>query len=191
MIIAITGCIGSGKTFYLNKINELYHFDIYSCDDMTRQAYQDKNIMEQLNKYFNCLVDNKIDKSIIKSNLNDRTIDILNSIIHPYIQKQILIIKEKYQNSYAFIEVPLLFETNMDVLFDKSIAISVFKPLRHKRLKNRSNNAYLDMLKLEKRQFSNFKKASLASYVLHSGKNDTKNLKQLRKIMNDILKEGE
>lgn len=191
MIIAITGCIGSGKSFYLNKINELYHFDIYSCDKMTLQAYQNKEVMEQLNKHFNCLVDNKIDKNILKKNLNDNNINILNNIIHPYIKSQIIKIKEKYQDSIAFIEVPLLFETNMDVLFDKSISIFVFKSLRHQRLKNRNQAAYREMLKLEKKQFSNLKKAFLATYVLYSGKNELKNLKRFKKIINKIVKEGD
>lgn len=188
MIIAITGCIGSGKSYIASIIQNNFGYDTFSCDTFTVNAYQDELVLKQLDKAFNCLIDGKVDKSIIKSKLNDDSIKILNSIIHPYVKNQILKVKELYKDSLAFIEVPLLFETNMDLLFDKSLVISVEDELRHQRLKNRNPNNYNEMIKLEKYQLSNEEKVKKADYVLHSVYDELDNIRQLSNIIEKIVK---
>lgn len=188
MIIAITGCIGSGKSYILNQIHVLHNIDVFSADEFTLKAYEDPSIKEKLSKEFNCVVDGKVDKSIIKQQLNNSNIEILNGIIHPFVKDCIINIKNKYFNSLAFIEVPLLFETNMDSLFDASLAIDIEDELRHKRLKERNGKAYEYMLKLEKQQFSNEEKKKRATFVLKSTENDKENIKQLNDILNVIKK---
>ena len=188
MIIAITGCIGSGKSYIASIIQNHFGYDTFSCDTFTVNAYEDKLVKEKLDKEFNCLVNDKVDKKIIKSKLNDDTIKTLNSIIHPYVKNQILKVKEKYKESLAFIEVPLLFETNMESLFDKSLVISVDETLRHQRLKDRNPNNYQEMIKLEKYQLSNEEKVEKADYVLHSAYNELDNKKQLSNIIDKIVK---
>ena len=183
MIVAITGCIGSGKSYILKQINLLHNIDVFSADEFTLQAYENEIIKQKLDKVFNCIKDGKVDKSIIKIKLNSNNINKLNAIIHPFVKDCILDIKNKYINDIAFIEVPLLFETNMETLFDATISIDIDDELRHKRLKKRNEKAYKDMLKLEKQQFSNEEKAKRATYVLKSSENEDLNLKQL----NDII----
>lgn len=188
MIIAITGCIGSGKSYVSNLIHTNFKYDTFSCDTFTLNAYEDEEVKSKLNEAFNCVVNNKVDKQIIKSKLNDNSIKTLNSIIHPYVKNQIIKVKEKYKDSIAFIEVPLLFETNMDSLFDYTLAISVSDKLRHQRLKLRNPNNYLSMIELEKYQLSNEEKVKKANYVLHSSEDDIDNLNQLSKIVKEISK---
>ena len=48
MIIAITGCIGSGKSYILKQINLLHNIDIFSADEFTLQAYENEAIKEKL-----------------------------------------------------------------------------------------------------------------------------------------------
>lgn len=187
MIIAITGTIGSGKTYYLNKINEIYSCAIFSCDEFTLKAYEQKEIIKKLDENFSCLVNDKIDKSIIKSKLNENTIKLLNDIIHPFIIKSILNIKDKYKNDIAFIEVPLLFECNMQDMFDASICISVNEQLRNKRLLKRNADSYSFMKSLEKYQKSSKEKEKLATYVLKTTENEKLNLERLNDIMQVIL----
>ena len=63
MIVAITGCIGSGKTYILNKIHDIYNYDVFSADTFVQMAYEDKNIQLKLDQAFNCLVNEKINKN--------------------------------------------------------------------------------------------------------------------------------
>ncbi len=188
MIIAITGCIGSGKSYIASLIQTQFGYDTFSSDKIANESYEDELVKEKLDNAFECVVNNKVDKSIIKSKLNEQTISILNSIIHPYVKNEILEIKEKYKDSIAFIEVPLLFESNMEVLFDKSLVISVDDALRHQRIKKRNPQTYQDMLKLEKFQLSNDEKVKRADFVLQSSENDKENLKQLTFIVDLLIK---
>ena len=187
MIIAITGCIGSGKSFYTSKINSIYNYDVFSADTFSKMAYDDENVKLKLNKAFNCVIDNKVNKELIKNKLNDENIKLLNGIIHPFVIDKIKEVKEKYKNSIAFIEVPLLFETNIEYLFDFTISISVNDSLRRKRLLNRNASDYKKMIELEKYQYDNDKKASLADYVINSGEDDSQNLLNLEKIIKKII----
>lgn len=187
MIIAITGCIGSGKSFYTSKINSIYNYDVFSADTFSKMAYDDESIKLKLNKVFNCVIDNKVNKELIKNKLNDENVKILNGIIHPFVIDKIKEVKEKYKNSIAFIEVPLLFETNIEYLFDFTISISVNDSLRRKRLLNRNALDYKKMIELEKYQYDNDKKASLADYVINSSEDDSQNLLNLEKIIKNII----
>lgn len=187
MVIAITGCIGSGKSYILHKIHEIYGYDIYSSDEIVKQSYFDETIKQKLDKHFNCLVNNQVDKSIIKSKLTDENVSVLNSIIHPYVIDKVKEIKENNKNKFIFIEVPLLYESKMEIYFDYVIAVSVDDNLRRNRLKNRDEKAYLEMVKLEKYQLSNEEKCKNADYILHSSINDEDNLSQLDKIIKDII----
>ena len=187
MIIAITGCIGSGKSFYTSKINSIYNYDVFSADTFSKMAYDDESIKLKLNKAFNCVIDNKVNKELIKNKLNDENIKLLNGIIHPFVIDKIKEVKEKYKNSIAFIEVPLLFETNIEYLFDFTISISVIDSLRRKRLLNRNALDYKKMIELEKYQYDNDKKASLADYVINSSEDDSQNLLNLEKIIKNII----
>ena len=187
MIIAITGCIGSGKSFYTSKINSIYNYDVFSADTFSKMAYDDERIKLKLNKAFNCVIDNKVNKELIKNKLNDENVKLLNGIIHPFVIDKIKEVKEKYKNSIAFIEVPLLFETNIEYLFDFTISISVNDSLRRKRLLNRNASDYKKMIELEKYQYDNDKKASLADYVINSSEDDSQNLLNLEKIIKKII----
>ena len=188
MIIAITGCIGSGKSYIANIIQNEFGYDTFSSDIIANNAYFDETIKNRLNDVFDCIVDGKIDKGIIKSKLDELTISKLNNIIHPYVKDQIIKIKEKYIDNIAFVEVPLLFESKMETLFDKTLVISADEALRHKRIKKRNPQNYQNMLKLEKFQLSNEDKVKMADFVLQSSDDDNKNIQQLTEIVNLIIK---
>ena len=182
MLIGITGCIGSGKSYVLEKINKIYGYETYSADAFVADSYNDEDIKRKLDDVFKCLVNKKIDKNIIKNKLNDDTIILLNNIIHPYVKDRIKLLEN---NSIIFIEVPLLFESKMEDLFDYTISISINDELRHQRLKNRNIQNYKNMLQLEKYQYDNEKKAALADFVII---NDSKLKEQLDNIISKIKK---
>lgn len=186
MIVALTGCIGSGKSFYLNKIKELYNYPIFDADQIAKDAYNDKNIIKKLDESFKCISDNKVDITLLKSKLNENNIKQLNLIIHPFVKEKILELKKHYP--ICFVEVALLYESNMEDLFDYVIAISINDKLRHQRLKKRDNTSYEYMVKLEALQYNNYQKIKNADYVINSSEDDLKNINSLKKVIDDIVK---
>ena len=183
MKIAVTGQIGSGKSYLLNQIKNIYHYEVYSSDDFVREAYDDDNIKIKLNEAFNCLIDNKIDKNVLKKNLNNNY-ELLNSIIHPYVKNKIINLDDN--NKIIFVEVPLLFESSMDNLFDATIAIDIDDASRHEYLYNRNKINYDYYLMLESLQFDTKTKTKFATYIYHKTKDDTSNLNNLDEIINKI-----
>ncbi|MDY2888775.1 MAG: dephospho-CoA kinase [Candidatus Caccosoma sp.] len=186
MIVALTGCIGSGKSFYLNKIKEIYNYPIFDADKIAKEAYNEKEIINKLKEEFNCVIDNKIDFTLLKSQLNENNITKLNAIIHPYVKEKIVEIRNNYPIS--FVEVALLYESHMENLFDLVIAISIDDKLRHKRLKKRDNTSYEYMVKLEALQYDNFNKIKNADYVINSTDDDLINIERLKTVIEEIKK---
>ena len=76
MIVAITGCIGSGKSYILKQINSLHNIDVFSADEFTLQAYENEIVKRKLDKVFNCLKDGKVDKKIIGLSDKQEILDI-------------------------------------------------------------------------------------------------------------------
>lgn len=186
MLIAITGCIGSGKSYILQILAKHFHYQTYSCDDFVKASYFDAAILSKIDEKFHCVIAGKVDKNLLKNQLNEHNIQTLNDIIHPYVINKIKQIKANNKDEIIFIEVPLLFESNLTYLFDYSIMIYVDDTLRHQMLKKRDTSQYENMLKLEQYQFNSAKKASLASFVLNSKYDEIENIKQLEAIISKI-----
>ncbi len=142
MIVAITGGIGSGKSLVSDIIRKEGHF-VLSCDDIVTELYKDRDFCKKLNKIFPIHV--KVGKEITinragisKIIFTDESMrDKLNALVHPYVVKKIFDTVKKEQKELAFVEVPVLFESKLQNLFDKIIV--VFRPLeeRLKALKSR------------------------------------------------------
>ena len=124
MKVAITGTIGSGKTFVSDYLRskDLYVFD---CDKYNAYLLDTNNdvlnkILDSFPKSVNHLCINK--KMLAKEVFNnDDKRKKLESIMHPYIIDKI---KEEASLHDLFIaEVPLLFEAGLESFFDIIILI--------------------------------------------------------------------
>ncbi|MCI5745485.1 MAG: dephospho-CoA kinase [Erysipelotrichaceae bacterium] len=186
MLIAITGSIGSGKSYLLKLINKHFKYDTFSCDDFVKEAYENEGILNEINKVFNCVNDQILDKNALKNKLDADNIKILNNIIHPFVIKKIKRIKEIYTHQLAFVEVPLLFESNLQYLFDYSIAIFCDDAQRHEALYKRNPKEYKNMLFLESNQLTNEQKAKKANFIIESHFNEQENIVQLKNILISI-----
>ena len=184
MLVGLTGQIGSGKSYVLNTINSVYHYEVIQTDVIAKKSYDDEIIKKKLDESFLCLKDGKVDIMLLKQNLNGRY-DLLNDIIHPYVRKKLKEID--HQGKIIFVELPLLFESKMEDIFDVTVAIDISDELRHQRIKNRNKDTYKYYLNLEKYQWSTTKKCSKATYILKQNENDDDN----KRYLSDIIKEIE
>jgi dephospho-CoA kinase len=148
MVIGITGIAGSGKTT-LKKILEKYDYQVYDVDDFVKDIYKKRNykkIREEIAKLFpectkvtpkRIFLNKKCIREIIFNNEKKRKL--LEEIIHPIVIKKIknIIKKTKGGDKKIFIIVPLLYEANLEYLFDEVWLVYVPINIAVNRLVNR------------------------------------------------------
>ena len=125
-IFAVTGGIGSGKSTLIKILKELNYCTI-SCDEEIQKMYQEDKIINKLKKLFPEAVDNeKLNKKIISEIVfsDKERLNKLNGFMHPIVLKRCFKrAKKEGKNGIAFIEVPLLFESNLENKFDNVIVV--------------------------------------------------------------------
>ncbi len=129
--IAIVGNIASGKSTVENII-EQNGFKVYDTDKI---AHQILAFNEDVKKIFGTNERKEIAKVVFA---NPDKLKLLESIIHPLVKLEL---EKIFSNEFniVFVSVPQLFESGLDVMFDKIIYITSEKSIRLARLMQRNN----------------------------------------------------
>ncbi len=182
-LIAITGGIGSGKSFALSILKDL-GYNVLSCDDFTNTAYQEKEIREFLLREFNSTDKNEIKKlAFINKEKYERLTDVVTKKVY-----ELTIKKAKTLEGLVFLEVPLLFEGNYEKDFDAVIVIKRKLADRIKSVLIRSNLTENEVKERIDRQFD-YENADLKDYFVIANDSTQQALKEkLLKIISDIKK---
>ena len=149
-IIGITGGIGSGKST-ISKFFQTEGYPAYHCDSNSKNiANSSLIIKEKLITTFgkdiydkNGLLNKKLLAEKIFGNENNR--QIVNSIIHPEVIKNVQSWITKETSKIIFIESALLFESGLNKIVDKTIFVDAKEEIRLQRaiireIKNRGLN---------------------------------------------------
>ena len=149
-IIGITGGIGSGKST-ISKFFQTEGYPIYDCDSNSKNiANSSLIIKEKLITTFgkdiydkNGLLNKELLAEKIFGNENNR--QIVNSIIHPEVIKNVQSWITKETRKIIFIESALLFESGLNKIVDKTIFVDAKEEIRLQRaiireIKNRGLN---------------------------------------------------
>ena len=170
-IIAITGGIGSGKSTLCSKLKEK-GFKIHSSDEQVAKIYKNPD-----KKFFTYLRTIGLSKCISKKNIDKKIISKIifeNKQIRKKLELYIFKIVRKKRADFIkqekekktrliFIDIPLLFENNLEKQFHKVISIIASKRVRLKRLKKTR--------KMTENQFKNIT-LSQTSDVIRKKKSD-------------------
>lgn len=142
MKIAITGGIGSGKSTVSNIIKNL-GYTVVSTDEITAKLHADQNVLLKIKEIFPSAVTGEkqlfLDKNILSEEIffDKEKLSRLNKLMHPLIMNNTFDILDKYP--VAFAEVPLLFESKLESMFDKVIVVKRDKNSRVSSVIKRSN----------------------------------------------------
>ncbi len=140
--IAIYGPSGVGKSEVVNIFKKL-GCDVLKCDDIVKDLYEQVQIKNDIESMFNLKFDNdKVDKNILREYLNNNLTEKvkLEKYIHPLVKEKIEVFLKNSLSSVRVIEIPLLFESKMETMFDYLIAITSKKA--DELLNNRDSKAY-------------------------------------------------
>ncbi len=122
--VAIFGKIASGKSEVLN-IFKNNNIPTLSSDEVVKELYQRKDVIDKINKEFK--LDNKgyIDREQLRNHLSNNPKDIkkIDKIVHPLVKQEAEVFFKKNNKGLVIMEVPLLFESKMDKMFDVLIAV--------------------------------------------------------------------
>lgn len=151
--IAVTGSTASGKTVISNFLSEYLECKNYSADIIVSEIYRDKDFClakikqktpEILSEFY--IVDKiKLKNWIIKDPNNLKQI---SQIVWKEFKKRILNIIDKENLKFIVIEVPLLFESESDKIFDMIVNVESDLEIQKQRAEKLSN--------IEKRLFQIF-----------------------------------
>lgn len=141
--IAVTGGIGSGKSYVLNTLKEK-GFCVFSCDGIYKELLKNKDFSKEIaqklgREYLDGDVINK--KRLARAVFADRKkLQKLNEITHPAIIKNA--ISKMNGCKLSFCEVPLLFECGYEGLFNEVIVVLRQKNARIQSIISRDNITY-------------------------------------------------
>ena len=153
--IAITGGIGSGKSFVLNCAREMGH-PTFSCDAIYREICQTKEYIDLIAQSFpECVTADGLDRKKLAACVfnNPPALKKLNQIAHPIIMNELFKKMEEQEGEFVFAEVPLLFEGNYENDFHETIYVKRNQQARIESVKLRDNLSKEEILNRIKNQF--------------------------------------
>lgn len=146
MIIGLTGSIASGKTTVSNMLREK-GFPIVDADEIARLVVEPgSSVLVDITSLFGdevLLDDGSLNRVFLGEKVfgDEQARLALNAVIHPAIRKEML--KQKTEwikkgEKTIIMDIPLLFESNLQSFVDKIIVVSVTPEIQKERLKKRN-----------------------------------------------------
>lgn len=144
-LIALTGGIGSGKSYAADILKKEGYY-IVSCDEIAREISDSREYLLTLKNYFPDAV--KTDgeflfldrKALSKEVFSDKNkLALLNSLIHPAVMEEVKKKAAESGRKTVIVEIPLLYESGYEDLFDKTVVIMRDKKQRIESVKIRDN----------------------------------------------------
>ena len=149
VVIGLTGGIASGKSTVSNMVKKL-GITVVDADEISRDVVEiGKPAYNQIVDVFGADIlqqDHTLDReklgALIFSNQKRR--EQLNKIVHPEVRKEMLrqVEKERKQGSRAVVlDIPLLFESKLTYMVDKTLLVYVDEQTQLERLMQRNGYA--------------------------------------------------
>ena len=180
--IGITGSIASGKTT-ASQILSYKRGPLFSADTVVNSLYKKIYLQKLIKRKFN-IKQHNLKKTLKEIILQDyKQVKILEKIIHPFVRKEMKKFSINNQRKkMVFYEIPLLIESNLMKHFDIIIFIKAKKKIRLNRFLDKGGEKKIFNL-LNKRQFSDIKKAKFADHIVVN----EKTLNTLKKNLSGII----
>ena len=174
--IAITGGIGSGKSTFCSELTDK-GFKIHSSDEQVAKIY--KNPEKKFVTYLHTI---GLSKSISKKNIDKKIISKIifeNKQIRKKLELYIFKIVRKKRSDFIkkekqkktqliFIDIPLLFENNLEKQFNKVISIIATKQVRLQRLKKTRKMTENQFKNMTRSQTSDVIRKKKSDYVIYN-----------------------
>ena len=191
MIIGLTGSSGSGKSI-VSKYFEDNGFFVIDYDKLTYEVYKKgEPCLNELTEHFgNGIIDNS--GNLLRKKLGDivfsdkQKLNLLNSIVMKHIlsKSEILINQNKSKN--IVLDAPLLFESGLDKICDKTISVVSTADIQIKRIMERDGISYDTAIGRLKSQHDNAYFEKNCDYCISNTGSVDELLASVEKIAEDL-----
>ena len=182
MKIAITGGIGSGKSYVCQLLTQ-HGISIYDCDRAAKRLMRSSVALRQQlcaligsDAYDN---EGKLNKAVVAKFLleSDRNAQAIDAIVHPAVASDFL------QSQMQWMECAILYESGFDRLVDRVIVVTAPEAIRIERIMQRDGITREKALDWIHRQWPQEKVRQLADYeIVNDGYTDLE--QQIERIIN-------
>ncbi|MFA6979216.1 MAG: dephospho-CoA kinase [Ignavibacteriaceae bacterium] len=176
--VAITGGIGSGKSTFADFMSTR-SYTVIKADILAKELYvTNEELKQKIINEFGAEIypDGLFDRIALykKAFIDEGKVKRLNELVHPVVIKEINELMKLHQKEkIIFVEAALIFEANMENLFDYVVLISADEKIRIERtiqrekisgdeVKQRMKYQIPDELKKEKSDFTFYNNGSVA-----------------------------
>ena len=190
ILVGLTGGIGSGKSTVINYFKEL-GITCYQADDEAKKLMNsDKGLIKKIKNSFgdSIYINSKLDRKKLSAIVftDKKKLELLNSIVHPYVTRHFENFCKGLEDIYIIKEVAIIFEIGTQNKFDKIILVRAPKEDRVKRIINRDKCNRQDAINRINNQIADDDKIDQCDFII-----DNINLEEMSnkvlKIHNSIL----
>ncbi len=140
--IALTGGIGTGKT-YLSKHFREMGIPVFYADDEAKKLYRDDKFLEDMRREFSVYPiwreDGELDMTAMRASFADKAfMRKLSAFVHPYVMRKFAEWSAEQTSESVMMESAIIFEYGLEKYFDKIIVADAPEHLRIQRVKNRN-----------------------------------------------------
>ncbi|MBO5287007.1 MAG: dephospho-CoA kinase [Clostridia bacterium] len=203
VVIGLCGSSGSGKGYVCERLGS-YGIAFIDTDKVYREILESSiSCKNELVGFFGSdildsegrVVRSQLAKSVFEGENHEKRLDMLNTITHKYIKEKTKELIEKYKQegySGAFIDAPVLFESEFDKLCNVTACVTAPYEIKIKRIMARDSISYEKAEARLKSQLPDEKLRQLCDYEIdNSGTLDID--EQIKSILKDAgieLKQG-
>lgn len=185
--VAVTGKISSGKSLILKLFSEA-GYPVISCDDIVASLYKEKEVSKQIEKLLKISFNGEnVDKDALRKHLvnNPKDKKKLEKYVHSLVKKEVLSFLKKENSPIKVVEVPLLFESRMDMMFDTIIVVDIDEKKQIELLNKRNNLTSIDLKEINSSNQID-KNKNKASYLILNDGDKEKLKKKTLEVINKL-----
>ena len=177
-IVGITGGIGSGKTTLCKHLKKNRYL-VHESDKLVSGIYKKPN------KSFLSFIKKNVSKDVVENyKINKKKVakiifnnEVIKKKLEKYIHKEVRISRESFikknhknKKGVIFVDIPLLFENNLDKNFDIIVCIISKKTIRTKRVLKSKKFTKQILKKIFKSQTSDKNRRARAQIIINNNK---------------------
>ncbi|MBX3486820.1 MAG: dephospho-CoA kinase [Candidatus Paracaedibacteraceae bacterium] len=175
IILGITGSMASGKSSLTHRARTLLHIPVWDADRDVQSLYQKKTIQQKILALFpSCASHGQLDRDLLKGTIAQSPDNLLKieAILYPELaqsREKFLSFHQKRRSPCVILDIPLLFEKDLDSLCDWTIVTTSPDWLIHQRILKRPTMTATLMHSLLSKQLPQIEKQQRADFIIDSG----------------------